>query len=95
MNDIMQKEDSRTPETDAELAELFKEINRSRAEFEKAKPEVPAAIAQLKRSERGRQALRDFKVLLANGGSGLDSRNWNALATLCRAEGYVGPTGDE
>lgn len=62
----------------------------AQAAFKKAVADVPAAVAQLKRSERGRQALADFKTLLANGGYGLDNKNWAALATMCRAEG----TGD-
>ncbi len=48
---------------------------------------VPAALAQLNGSERGQQALADFRTLLKNGGSGLDPQNWAALATLCRASG--------
>ena len=41
-------------------------------------------IAQLQRSERGRQALSDFRNLLDNGGDGLDAKNWNALASYCQ-----------
>ncbi len=55
--------------------------------FKKACAAVPAAVAQLKRSERGRRALADFMALLANGGHGLDTKNWEALAALCHAQG--------
>lgn len=42
-----------------------------------------AIIAPVRRSERGYQALIDFRTLLDNGGWGLDAENWKALGTLC------------
>lgn len=49
----------------------------------KAQAEVPEAVARLKSTGRGGcRALADFKRLLANGGDGLDNRNWAALADL-------------
>lgn len=46
---------------------------------------IAAAVAQLRRSERGAQALLDFRKMLDNGGDGLDSENSRALATLAAA----------
>lgn len=42
-----------------------------------------SVIAPVRRSERGYQALIDFRTLLDNGGWGLDYENWQALGTLC------------
>lgn len=42
------------------------------------------AVRTLRRSERGRQALVDFRALLDNGGDGLDDENWQALIVLCQ-----------
>jgi len=42
------------------------------------------AVLTLRRSERGRQALADFKSLLDSGGYGLDDENWQALTILCQ-----------
>ncbi len=53
----------------------------------------PAERGAEERPELDRRALVNFKILLANGGRGLDSRNWAALGSLCRAEGY-GDLGD-
>jgi len=47
--------------------------------------EVTAAIEQLHGSERGTKAGAGLAGLIYNGGSGLDSNNWRALETLCRA----------
>jgi len=47
--------------------------------------QVSEAITQLKRSERGRAAAVAFRALIANGGGGLDTMNWEALETLCKA----------
>ena len=55
--------------------------------------DLAAAMTQLRRSERGGQALADFRQLLDNGGDMLDSENWEALATLiegCRRGGCPG-----
>lgn len=48
-------------------------------------PEILDAIEQLQGSERGSAAARAFRDLLSNGGAGLDTDNWRALETLCRA----------
>lgn len=48
-------------------------------------PEVTDAIEQLRGSERGTKAGGAFAGLIYGGGSGLDSNNWRALETLCRA----------
>lgn len=46
----------------------------------KALPDaLPLAVAQLARSERGRQALADIRALLKNGAVGLDRENQHAL----------------
>lgn len=42
------------------------------------------AVRTLRRSERGHQALVDFRTLLDNGGDGLDDENWKALILLCQ-----------
>lgn len=44
-----------------------------------------AAVAVLASSERGQRVLRDFRALMDNGGFGLDSRGFAALATLAEA----------
>jgi hypothetical protein len=54
---------------------------------------IAAAVAQLRRSERGAQALSDFRKLLENGGDGLDSENSKALATLAAACHFGGCAG--
>jgi len=46
------------------------------------------AVRTLRRSERGRQALVDFRTLLDNGGDGLDDENWQALILLCQLEAH-------
>lgn len=46
---------------------------------------IAAAVAQLRRSERGGAALAAFVKMIENGGGGLDADNWHALSTLCRA----------
>lgn len=43
---------------------------------------IETAIAQLSRSERGQQTLRDFKAMFNNGAKALDSQNQQALLTL-------------
>ena len=48
-----------------------------------ARVAAEAAVQQLRRSERGRQALADFKALLDQGGDQLDCDNWCALIALC------------
>jgi hypothetical protein len=42
------------------------------------------AVRILRRSERGCQALHDFRALLDNGGAGLDDENWQAMVLLCQ-----------
>ena len=52
----------------------------TRTTHAKALPDpLPLAVAQLARSERGRQALGDLRALLKNGGAGLDRENQRAL----------------
>jgi hypothetical protein len=47
--------------------------------------DITAAIAQLRRSERGTRALRHLRTgLRKHGMSGLDQDNWQALITLHR-----------
>lgn len=46
------------------------------------------AVRTLRRSERGRQALMDFRTLLDNGGDGLDDENWQAMILLCQLEAH-------
>mgnify|MGYP001550500442 CR=1 FL=1 len=64
-----------------------------KTEQENSADELCAAIKQLELSERGHAAAVDFRKLIANGGGGLDSANWKAVETLCRAcrmgEGYT------
>lgn len=43
---------------------------------------IEQSITRLKQSERGRQALADFKTLMQNGASALDSGNGAALCVL-------------
>jgi hypothetical protein len=57
--------------------------------YARAVVQVPAALKQLNRSERGRRALRGFMRLIDEGADGLDATNWNALAVLCQACGYL------
>ena len=47
--------------------------------------QLDAAVAQLRRSERGQQVLKDILHLLDNGGIGLDLQNWEAVHTLLAA----------
>lgn len=48
--------------------------------------DISAAITQLRRSERGTTALRHFRTgLQKHGMTGLDTYNWEALATLHHA----------
>ncbi len=57
-------------------------MNNTTANQEKIRQVTLAVIRQLNRSERGRQVLLDFRVLLDNGGWGLDDQNWEALGNL-------------
>ena|ERR1022692_2070165 len=79
----MSDADPEPDETEGLKAELA-ESRRIQSVIESG--DVQAAIAYMKRSERGTQALKDYKRLVDNGGYGLDSINWAALATLCKAQ---------
>lgn len=71
----------------AAIAEIAYVLSpKHQEEYSQARAAVPAAIAQLQRSERGRRVLGDFKILLRNGGSGLDYKNWAALRSLVQPE---------
>lgn len=50
--------------------------------------EVPAAIAQLTRTERGARAFLAYKQFTEQH-PGLTPDNWHALAVLCHARGYI------
>jgi hypothetical protein len=51
---------------------------------QQARVMAEAAASRLRRSERGQQALADFKNLLDHGGNELDCENWSALLVLCQ-----------
>lgn len=53
-----------------------------RLDAKKLNAAIKDAVAQLKKSERGTQVLRDLKALLANGAYGLDSKNMTAMCVL-------------
>jgi hypothetical protein len=55
--------------------------------------ELLAAAAQLNRSERGRQAMKDLLALLDNGADALDFENQAAVATFLRAAWSNMPSG--
>lgn len=59
-------------------------INKTidRTKMEKA---IEDSVAQLIKSERGMQVLRDVRSLFRNGAYGLDSRNMVALCVLVEA----------
>jgi hypothetical protein len=50
--------------------------------IQKQKAAIAAAVAQLYQSERGRQALYDFRKMLRNGATSLDDKNMTALCFL-------------
>ncbi|QYY35293.1 hypothetical protein [Ruficoccus sp. ZRK36] len=73
-------------------AEVHRCHKDERAEGQKAecrrsltRPDITAAVSQLRRSERGQRALSNFKALILDGGLGLDHENTRALVTLARA----------
>jgi hypothetical protein len=84
------RETSRAEEAQ-ELADFFAGMARDNDQCTSAMLEVPSAIMQLLRSERGYRAFVAFRNLVDGGGHGLDRKNWAALATLCRAQGYIPP----
>lgn len=57
--------------------------------YNAARQKVPAAVAQLQRSERGVRALAAFRRFGNRYGAGLDTKNWQALSVLCTAEGHL------
>lgn len=71
-------------EVAADLAREFAEI-AARRRHAPSTAEIHGAIAQLRRSERGTSCLKAFDSMLHAYGFGLDSDNWQALATLHRA----------
>jgi hypothetical protein len=73
---------------DAEVEADIKAAFAAQARAERSAPsfdEVFAAIDQLRQSERGRKVLKRFESMLQAYGFGLDTANWQALATLHRA----------
>lgn len=63
-----------------------------RQEAQAAEDIYNAAIRQLRRSERGTQVLKNFVKLMEEGGTGMDSFNFDALELLlvCVRDGHVG-----
>ena len=75
-----------TAEHKTALKELFQSIEPIPGP---SRQELGEALAQLRKSERGQQALDDFQCLLQNGGTGLDGQNWEALGVIvsaCRSD---------
>lgn len=74
--------------TDAEVEADIKAAFAAQARAERSAPtfdELAAAIDQLRQSERGRAVLKRFRSMLEAYGFGLDTANWQALATLHQA----------
>jgi hypothetical protein len=74
--------------TDAEVDAEIRKTLRTQTEARITAPsfdDVLAAIQQLRRSERGNACLKRFGTMLNAYGFGLDTTNWQALATLHRA----------
>lgn len=74
--------------TDAQVDADLRAAFAAQARAERTAPtfdELAAAIDRLGQSERGRAVLRRFVSMLKEYGFGLDTGNWQALATLHRA----------
>jgi hypothetical protein len=77
-----------TPEQKQAAADDIRAAFREQARAERRAPsfdELCDAIDRLNQSERGRACLKRFNSMLQAYGFGLDTGNWQALATLHRA----------
>ena len=68
----------------ADIKASFRLQNQARMEAP-GPDAIVAAIEQLRKSERGTACLKRFTRMLHDYGFGLDTANWQALATLHRA----------
>jgi hypothetical protein len=74
--------------SDQQVEAAIKESNRQQSQARMEAPSheaICAAIEQLRKSERGTACLKNFNRMLSLYGFGLDTANWQALATLHRA----------
>lgn len=74
--------------SDKQVEAAIKESNRQQSQARMEAPSheaICAAIEQLRKSERGTACLKNFNRMLGLYGFGLDTANWQALATLHRA----------
>lgn len=71
-------------QVEKDIREAFRPISKARASAPSF-DEICEALDQLKKSERGSACLRRFISMMKEYGFGLDTSNWQALATLHQA----------